>query len=48
MALVLEDEHLVRHARWEIVEGATWPFERATFFEDMMKGKRDLTARLRP
>jgi len=41
-------EHLARHARWEIVEGAAWPFERATFFEDMMKGKRDLTARLRP
>lgn len=40
-------DHLVRHPRWELVADAPWPFERTTFFEDMMKGKRDLTARLR-
>lgn len=38
-------EHLARHPQWEIVEDAPWPFEQKTFFEDMMKAKRDLTAR---
>lgn len=37
-------EHLARHPRWKLVEGAAWPFERTTFFEDMMKAKRDLLA----
>ncbi len=37
-------EHLERHPQWRLVEDAPWPFERTTFFEDMMKAKRDLTA----
>jgi tRNA (guanine-N7-)-methyltransferase len=37
-------EHLAAHPRWQLVEGTPWPFERTTFFEDMMKAKRDLLA----
>jgi tRNA (guanine-N7-)-methyltransferase len=37
-------EHLAQHPRWRLVEGTEWPFERTTFFEDMMKAKRDLRA----
>jgi len=40
-------DHLSRHPRWALVDDAPWPFERTTFFEDMMKAKRDLTARLK-
>lgn len=35
------------HARWEILPEEPWPFEQVTFFEERMKARRDVIARLR-
>lgn len=36
--------HLAAHAAWRLHEGAPWPFEQTTFFEERMKARRDLEA----
>ncbi|MFN5057501.1 MAG: tRNA (guanine(46)-N(7))-methyltransferase TrmB [Verrucomicrobiota bacterium] len=39
-------EHLAAHPRWRIEPEVVWPFEQKTFFEERMKDRRDVFARL--
>ena len=40
-------EALAAHPDWQIEPEATWPFEAATFFQDLLRDKRDWLARRR-
>lgn len=40
-------EHLGVHPDWELAEGAPWPFEAPTFFQDLLRERRDWVARRR-
>ncbi len=40
-------EALAAHPRWEILPDEPGPFEQVTFFEERMKARRDVIARLR-
>lgn len=38
---------LAAHPDWELVAGEPWPFESPTFFQDLLRDRRDLQARRR-
>jgi len=40
-------EALAAHPGWEVAPGAPWPFESPTFFQDLLRERRDLVARRR-
>jgi len=40
-------EALAAHPAWETLPGAPWPFESPTFFQDLLRERRDLVARRR-
>ena len=40
-------EHLAGHPDWVVETGRDWPFEAATFFQDLLRERRDWQARRR-
>jgi len=40
-------ERLAAHADWQVEAGAPWPFEAPTFFQDLMRDRRDWVAHRR-